>query len=101
MSDPVYDVDLEIPADLGVNRLDRVLEKLVPGRTKSQLQKLVRKGNVKLDKQRVVRSNVKVRVGQRLREEGGEAPRGGAQSAAPPSRRRDGSRRVVGDVWAF
>ena len=67
MSEPAYDIDLEIPADLGVNRLDRVLEKLVPGRTKSQLQKLVRKGNVKIDKERVVRSNVKVRVGQRLR----------------------------------
>jgi 23S rRNA pseudouridine1911/1915/1917 synthase len=67
MSDPVYDVDLEIPADLGVNRLDRVLERLVPERTKAQLQKLVRKGCVKIDKQRVVRSNVRVKAGQRLR----------------------------------
>ena len=67
MSDPVYDVDLEIPAGLGVSRLDRVLEMLVPERTKSQLQKLVRKGSVKIDKERVVRSNVRVRAGQRLR----------------------------------
>ena len=78
MSDPVYDVDLEIPADLGVNRLDRVLERLVPNRTRSQLQKLVRKGCVKIDKERVVRSNVRVRAGQRLRvqlEDGGAKPK--------------------------
>jgi 23S rRNA pseudouridine1911/1915/1917 synthase len=78
MSDPVYDVDLEIPAGLGVSRLDRVLEMLVPERTKSQLQKLVRKGSVKIDKERVVRSNVRVRAGQRLRiqlEDGGAKPK--------------------------
>jgi len=78
MSEPVYDVDLEIPADLGVNRLDKVLEHLVPDRTRSQLQKLVRKGCVKLDKKRVVRSNVRVRAGQRLRvqlEEGQAKPK--------------------------
>jgi len=67
MSEPNNDVDLEIPYDLGISRLDRVLERLVPGKTKSQLQKLVRKGCVKIDKQRVVRSNVRVSGGQRLR----------------------------------
>jgi len=73
-----YDVDLEIPTGLGVSRLDRVLEMLVPERTKSQLQKLVRKGCVKIDKERIVRSNVRVRAGQRLRvqlEDGGAKPK--------------------------
>ena len=67
MTTPENDIDIEIPAGLGVSRLDRVLERLVPERTKSQLQKLVRKGCVKIDKQRVVRSNVRVKAGQRLR----------------------------------
>jgi 23S rRNA pseudouridine1911/1915/1917 synthase len=67
MSEAQNDVDLEIPYGLGVSRLDRVLERLVPEKTKSQLQKLVRKGCVKIDKQRVVRSNVRVSGGQRLR----------------------------------
>ena len=67
MTSSQNDVDLEIPAGLGVSRLDRVLERLVPERTRAQLQKLVRKGCVMIDKQRVVRSNVHVRAGQRLR----------------------------------
>jgi 23S rRNA-/tRNA-specific pseudouridylate synthase len=67
LSEPQNDVHLETPYDLGVSGLDRVLERLVPEKTKSQLQKLVRKGCVKIAAKPIVRSNVRISGGQRLR----------------------------------
>ncbi|MCP3916440.1 MAG: RluA family pseudouridine synthase [bacterium] len=68
-----------VPAGLAGERLDRVLDALVEGRTRAALQKLVRKGGVRLDGKKVLRSNVRVRAGQKLSIQG--APR---RRAAPP-----------------
>ncbi len=49
-----------VPPSLAGQRLDRVLEALCRERTRAQLQKLVRRGQVRLDGRRVRRSNVTV-----------------------------------------
>jgi len=63
---------LEVPRELAGERLDRALEQLVPGRTRSQLQKLVRRGRVSVDGRTVNRSNVGLRGGEAIvvRDEG-------------------------------
>jgi len=54
------DLRLVVPKALSGARLDRVLDELVEGQTRSQLQKLVRRGRVRIDGKRVVRSNIHV-----------------------------------------
>ena len=56
-----------VPAALDGRRLDHVLDELCADRTRSQLQKLVRRGRVRLDGRRVKRSNVPVRTGMEIR----------------------------------
>lgn len=51
---------LVVPRSLAGERLDRVLEELVPEFSRARLQKLVRKGHVRIDGRRVLRSNVRV-----------------------------------------
>ncbi|MEM7305881.1 MAG: RluA family pseudouridine synthase [Planctomycetota bacterium] len=57
---------IEVPRALAGTRFDRVLAKLVPGRSGAQLQKLVRRGGVKVDGKKVVRSNFAVRGGESI-----------------------------------
>lgn len=57
---------IEVPRALRGQRFDRALAELLPDHSRSQLQKLVRRGNVKVDGKRVVRSNFDVRGGERL-----------------------------------
>jgi len=57
---------MEVPPGLGGKRLDQVLDQLVETHTRSQLQKLVRKGRVRVDGKRVVRSNIGVSAGARI-----------------------------------
>ncbi len=70
----------QVPAELAGARLDEVLAALHPARTKAAWQKLVRRGAVRLDGRRVVRSNVRVPAGARLRIEGVERE----SAPAPP-----------------
>jgi len=51
---------LEVPDSLAEKRLDHVLDRLVPDHSRSRLQKLVRRGRVRIDGRRIVRSNVRV-----------------------------------------
>ncbi len=55
-----------VPKALTGQRLDKVLEALVDGYSKAQLQKLVRRGHVRLRGKRVVRSNGKVNKGDEI-----------------------------------
>lgn len=57
--------DQEIPARLSGKRLDEILHILHPEHSRSALQKMVRRGDVKLNGKRVVRSNI--RPGPRAR----------------------------------
>ena len=57
---PVPTERLVVPAALAGKRLDRILDTLVEARSRSQLQKLVRRGHVRVGGKRVVRSNVHV-----------------------------------------
>lgn len=59
-------IRLEIPTRLSGTRFDRVLAELVPDHSGAQLQKLVRRGRVKIDGRRVVRSNFRVGGGERI-----------------------------------
>ena len=52
-------LELSIPANLSGRRLDEILAELCPERSKAALQKLVRRGGVKLNGQRVLRSNIR------------------------------------------
>ncbi len=63
-SDPFVRVD--VPARFSGVRFDRALDELIPQRSRAQLQKLVRRGRVKLDGRRVVRSNFSLRGGEAL-----------------------------------
>jgi 23S rRNA pseudouridine1911/1915/1917 synthase len=49
-----------VPASLAGGRLDHVLDALVEGQSRAQLQKLVRRGRVRVNGKRVTRSNVNV-----------------------------------------
>lgn len=49
-----------VPASLAGQRLDHVLDALCEERSRAQLQKLVRRGRVRVDGKRVTRSNVSV-----------------------------------------
>ena len=51
---------LEVPGSLAGERLDHILDRLVPDHSRARLQKLVRKGRVRIDGRRVVRSNLPV-----------------------------------------
>ena len=53
---------IEIPAKLGGRRLDEILAELYPEHSRAALQKLVRRGRVRLDGKRVLRSNVRPRA---------------------------------------
>lgn len=55
---------LVVPAALAGERFDRALAQLVTDRTQAQLQKLVRRGRVKLDGRKVVRSNFNLKGGE-------------------------------------
>jgi 23S rRNA pseudouridine1911/1915/1917 synthase len=52
-------IEVVIPARLAGKRLDEILAELRPERTKSAWQKQVRRGEVKLDGKRVLRSNIR------------------------------------------
>jgi 23S rRNA pseudouridine1911/1915/1917 synthase len=56
----------EVPKRLAGKRFDRALVELFDGMSGSELQRLVRKGRVKLDGKKVFRSNFKLRGGERL-----------------------------------
>ena len=53
---------LRVPAALHGKRLDHVLDALVEGASRAQLQKLVRRGRVRVDGKRVARSNIRVQA---------------------------------------
>ena len=55
-----------VPKELRGERLDRVLEKLVTDHSRSQLQKLVRRGGIQMNGNPIRRSNVRVQGGERL-----------------------------------
>lgn len=57
---------VKVPPELNGQRLDAVLEQLLDGVSRSQAQKLVRRGAVKVGGKRVVRSNGKVTRGQTI-----------------------------------
>lgn len=57
---------LRVPKRMNGMRLDRALAELLPERTRSQLQKLVRKGSLKLDGRKVLRSNFNLKGGEQL-----------------------------------
>jgi len=57
---------LTVPRELAGERFDRALALLIPALTRSQLQKLVRRGRVKLDGKRVVRSNLVLQGGEEV-----------------------------------
>jgi len=57
---------LEVPKRLSGTRFDRALAELVPQLSRSQLQKLVRRGRVKLDGKKILRSNMNLRGGEQL-----------------------------------
>ena len=57
---------LVVPPRLAGERFDRALAALVPARTGAQLQKLVRRGRVRVDGRRVARSNFRLRGGETL-----------------------------------
>jgi len=59
-------LELTVSSELGGKRLDHVLAALVPGETRSRLQKLVRRGAVRVEGKRVLRSNMTVESGARL-----------------------------------
>lgn len=54
---------IEVPTELGGERLDRALAALVPGESRTRLQALVREGRVRVDGAAVVRANVSVAPG--------------------------------------
>ena len=56
----------EVPGELAGQRFDRALAALVPHLSRSQLTKLVRRGRVKVDGRKVLRSNFNVAKGQRV-----------------------------------
>ena len=55
-----------IPKTMAGLRFDHALAELLPERSKSQLQKLVRKGSIKLNGRKVLRSNIKLQGGERM-----------------------------------
>ena len=55
-----------VPKRLAGRRFDRALVELFEGMTGSELQRLVRRGGVKVDGQKVFRSNFNVRGGERV-----------------------------------
>ncbi len=66
--------DLLVPERLAGKRLDAVLAELSPGRSRAAWQKAVRRGQVRLDGRRVLRSNLRLQPGSRLQVPGQEAP---------------------------
>ena len=66
MSEEPEPIEVRVPSALAGGRLDHVLEQLVPGTSRSRLQKLVRRGLVRRDGKRLLRSNVRVQGGDRL-----------------------------------
>lgn len=60
MGGPLGSRRFVVPATLAGRRLDHVLDELCVERTRAQLQKLVRRGRVRVDGKKVVRSNVSV-----------------------------------------
>jgi 23S rRNA pseudouridine1911/1915/1917 synthase len=61
------DLEREIPARHSGQRLDQILAELFPERTKAALQKLVRRGKVHVDGERVLRSNIRPRRRAKVR----------------------------------
>ncbi|MPY87862.1 MAG: RluA family pseudouridine synthase [Luteitalea sp.] len=59
-------VTLEVPSEQADERLDRVLAALVPGRSRSQLQRLVRDGLVRVDGAVTTRVSERMRAGSRI-----------------------------------
>ena len=74
MDGPTPPLRVQIPASMGGWRLDRVLEALVEGESRARLQKLVRRGQVRVDGRRVHRSNARVRGREELQVQLGDAP---------------------------
>ncbi|MEM9381518.1 MAG: RluA family pseudouridine synthase [Planctomycetota bacterium] len=63
---PAHTDQFVVPETMDGERLDRALESLVDGYSRSQLQKLVRRGKVRLGGKRVLRSNGYVRSGDAI-----------------------------------
>jgi len=61
------DWERQVPADLCGWRLDAILAELIPQESKAALQKIVRRGKVFVDGERVLRSNIRPRRAARLR----------------------------------
>ncbi len=57
---------IRIPKAMAGKRFDHALAELLPERSRSQLQKLVRKGSIKLNGKKVLRSNVKLSGGEEM-----------------------------------
>ncbi|MFT5048859.1 MAG: 23S rRNA pseudouridine1911/1915/1917 synthase [Chlamydiales bacterium] len=57
---------IEVPRKLAGKRFDKALRELLPEHTGSQLQRLVRRGRIKLDGRKVLRSNFNLRGGEAL-----------------------------------
>jgi 23S rRNA pseudouridine1911/1915/1917 synthase len=67
MTSPDFEpLRLDVPRRLAGTRFDRALAELVPDRSRSQLQQLVRRGRVKVDGRKVVRSNFRLAGGERV-----------------------------------
>mgnify|MGYP002630011089 CR=1 FL=1 len=60
------DLEREVPARMSGTRLDQVLAELYPEHSKAALQKLVRRGKVHVDGERVLRSNIRPRRRARI-----------------------------------
>jgi 23S rRNA pseudouridine1911/1915/1917 synthase len=58
---------MEVPGQMGGECLDAILAQLLPERSRAAWQKAVRRGQVRVDGKRVLRSNVRIGGGARLR----------------------------------
>jgi 23S rRNA pseudouridine1911/1915/1917 synthase len=63
---PIEIITVEVPPEQADERLDRALAALVPGRSRSQLQRLVRDGCVRVDGVVTARVSERVRAGSRI-----------------------------------
>jgi len=76
-----------VPRAMCGARLDEVLDRLVESRSRAALQRAVRRGRVRVDGRRVLRSNVRVQGGEVL-VVAADGPRGGAAGAEHAPRAR-------------
>jgi 23S rRNA pseudouridine1911/1915/1917 synthase len=82
------DIRLLVPASLAGRRLDHVLDALVEGQSRAQLQKLVRRGRVRVNGKRVTRSNVNVNGSAEITLEADGSREAGGEPTAAAARLR-------------